>query len=108
LPRSAPFGYSCAAYRGHRFVRAVELSTLFVGTAAFSSLALVMDLTSSPDMIVRSVLTNMLLVYAVYVPSSARHTLVIAALMTVPLLSSIFLAFSAFPGLTRRKPQHLH
>ena len=33
------------APRSPRFVRAVELSTLFVGTAAFSPMALVMDLT---------------------------------------------------------------
>ncbi|MFL5563262.1 MAG: protein kinase domain-containing protein [Gemmatimonadaceae bacterium] len=80
--------------RTPRFVRIVELSTLFVGTAAFSTLALVMDLTASPDMIVRTALTFMLLVYAVYVPSTARRTLVVAALMTVPLLTCIFLAFS--------------
>jgi eukaryotic-like serine/threonine-protein kinase len=84
------------AARSPRFVRAVELSTLFVGTTAFSSTALVMDMTSSPDMIVRSLLTTVLLVYAVYVPSSARHTLVVAALMTVPLLGCIFLAFRAW------------
>jgi hypothetical protein len=79
-----------------RFVRAVELSTLFVGTAAFSSMVLVMDLTSSPDMVVRSAVTYMLLVYAVYVPSTARRTLVVAALMTVPLLGCIFVAFRAW------------
>ena len=84
------------APRSPRFVRAVELSTLFVGTAAFSTMALVMDLTASPDMIVRSVLTYMLLVYAVYVPSTARRTLVVAALMTVPLLGCIFVAFRAW------------
>ena len=82
--------------RPTRFIRVVELATLFVGTAAFSSLALVMDLTASPDMIVRTVLTFMLLVYAVYVPSTARRTLVVAALMTVPLLTCIFLAFRAW------------
>jgi hypothetical protein len=59
-----------------RFVRAVELSTLFVGTAAISAVALVMDLLAQPDMIVRNLLIYVLLVYAVYVPSSARHTLV--------------------------------
>ena len=84
------------APRSPRFVRAVELSTLFVGTAAFSSMALVMDLTASPDMLVRTALTYMLLVYAVYVPSTARHTLVVAALMTVPLLGCIFVAFRAW------------
>jgi serine/threonine-protein kinase len=82
--------------RTPRFMRVVELATLFVGTAAFSTLALVMDLTASPDMIVRTVLTFMLLVYAVYVPSTARRTLVVAALMTVPLLTCIFLAFRAW------------
>ena len=84
------------APRSPRFVRAVELSTLFVGTAAFSTMALVMDLTASPDMIVRTLLTYMLLVYAVYVPSTARHTLLVASLMTVPLLGSIFLAFRSW------------
>ena len=84
------------APRSARFVRTVEFSTLFVGTAAFSTMVLVMDLTSSPDMIVRSAVTYMLLVYAVYVPSSARHTLVVAALMTVPLLGCIFVAFRAW------------
>ena len=84
------------APRSSRFVRAVELSTLFVGTAAFSTVALIMDLTASPDMIVRSAFTYMLLVYAVYVPSTARHTLLIAALMTVPLLGSIFVAFRSW------------
>jgi hypothetical protein len=43
--------------RSRRFVRAVELSTLFAGTAAFSTLMLLMDLTASPDMIVRSALS---------------------------------------------------
>jgi eukaryotic-like serine/threonine-protein kinase len=84
------------ALRSPRFVRGVELSTLFVGTTAFSSTALVMDLTSSPDMIVRTALTYMLLVYAVYVPSTARRTLVVAGLMTVPLLTCIFIAFSSW------------
>ena len=82
--------------RSPRFVRAVELSTLFVGTAGFSSMALVLDLTSSPDMVVRTAVTFMLMVYAVYVPSTARRTLLVAALMTVPLLGSIFVAFSSW------------
>jgi serine/threonine-protein kinase len=38
----------------------------------------------------------MLLVYAVYVPSTARRTLVVALLMTLPLLGCIFLAFSSW------------
>jgi serine/threonine-protein kinase len=80
--------------RSSRFVRVVELSSLFVGTTALASMALVLDLTSSPDMIARSTLSYVLLVYAVYVPSTARRTLVVAALMTIPLLTCIFLAFS--------------
>jgi serine/threonine-protein kinase len=82
--------------RSPRFVRAVELSTLFVGTAAISAIAVVMDLVAEPDMIVRSLLIDVLLVYAVYVPSTARHTLVVAGLMTVPLLGCIFIAFRAW------------
>jgi serine/threonine-protein kinase len=104
---SAPLAVSTVAFaalwlllrgapRSPRFVRAVELSTLFVGTAAISSIAVVMDLIAEPDMIVRSLLIDVLLVYAVYVPSSARHTLLVAALMTLPLLGSIFLAFRAW------------
>lgn len=96
----AAFGTSWLLLRGAprspRFVRAVELSTLFVGTTAFSSVALVASLTSSPDMIARTLVSTVLLAYAVYVPSSARHTLVVALLMTVPLAASVFLAFSAW------------
>jgi hypothetical protein len=84
------------APRSPRFVRVVELSTLFVGTAAISAVALVMDLLAQPDMIVRDQLIYVLLVYAVYVPSSARHTLVVASLMTIPLLGCIFVAFRAY------------
>ena len=90
--------------RSRRFVRVVELSTLFAGTAAFSSMALVMDLTASPDMIVRSLVTFMLLAYAVYVPSTAPRTLLVAALMTVPLLGSIFLAFRAWDPMLHDPP----
>jgi eukaryotic-like serine/threonine-protein kinase len=79
--------------RSSRFVRVVEIAALTLGTTALSSVALVLDLTSSPDMIARSTVTYLLLVYAVYVPSTARHTLVVAALMSVPLLGCIFLAF---------------
>jgi serine/threonine-protein kinase len=84
------------ALRSPRFLRVVELSTLFVGTAAFAGLALVMDMLANPDMFVRTLLTYMLLVYAVYVPSTAKQTLLVAGLMTAPLLASIFVAFRAW------------
>lgn len=84
------------APRSPRFVRAVELSTLFIGTGAIATIAVVMDLVAEPDMIVRTLLTYVLLVYAVYVPSTARRTLVLAALMTLPLLGSVFVAFRAW------------
>ena len=60
------------APRSPRVVRAVELSTLFVSTAAFSTMALVMDLLSEPQNVVRSALTFMLLVYAVYVIATSN------------------------------------
>jgi eukaryotic-like serine/threonine-protein kinase len=84
------------APRSPRFVRVVELSTLFVGTGAISTIALIMGLLAQPDMIVRDLLIYVLLVYAVYVPSTARHTLVVAGLMTLPLLACIFIAFRAY------------
>jgi eukaryotic-like serine/threonine-protein kinase len=84
------------APRSPRFVRVVEFSTLFVGTTAFAALAPTMDLTASPDMVARSGLTFILLVYAVYVPSSPRHTLLVALSMTVPLLTCIFIAFRSW------------
>jgi serine/threonine-protein kinase len=104
---SIPFLMAAAAFaalwlllrgapRSPRFVRAVELLTLFAGTAAFSSVALIMNLVTEPHNVVRTALTFMLLVYAVYVPSTARRTLVVAALMTVPLLGCIFIAYSAW------------
>ena len=98
LVASAAFGSMWLLLRGaprsRQFVRVVELVTLFIGTAAFSAIALVVDMLANPDMLVRTLLTFMLLVYAVYVPSTARHTLLVSGLMTVPLLTSIFIAFS--------------
>jgi len=105
--RSLPLTVATAAFatlwlllrgpsRSPGFVRAVELSTLFVGTAAFSTMALAMSLLTEPHNVVRSALTFMLLVYAVYVPSTARRTLLVAALMTVPLLGCIFVAYRAW------------
>ena len=79
--------------RSARFVRSVELSTLFVGTAAYSTMAMFMNLTAEPHNAVRTALTFMLLVYSVYVPSTARRTLSLAALMTVSLLVCVFLAY---------------
>jgi serine/threonine-protein kinase len=100
LVASAAFGLLWILMRGaprsRQFVRVVELATLFVGTAAFSAIALVVDMLANPDMLVRTLLMYMLLVYAVYVPSTARHTLLVAGLMTVPMLTSIFIAFSAW------------
>lgn len=84
------------APRSARYIRVVELSTLFVGTAAISSVTLVMHLLAHPDMVVRDLLVYVLLVYAVYVPSTARHTLVLAGVMTVPLLGCIFIAFQSY------------
>jgi serine/threonine-protein kinase len=74
-------------------VRAIELSTLFVGTAAFSSMALALPLLAQPESIVRLALTYVLLAYAAYVPGNARRTLLVAAIMTVPLMTCIFLAY---------------
>ncbi|HEY8924138.1 MAG TPA: serine/threonine-protein kinase, partial [Polyangia bacterium] len=102
---SAPFVVAAAAFsalwlllrgapRSSRFIRAVELTTLFFGSAAYSTMALILDLTASPDMVARTSVTFLLLVYAVYVPSTAKRTLVLAALMTLPLLGSVFVAFS--------------
>jgi serine/threonine-protein kinase len=82
--------------KSRRFVSVVQISTLFVGTTAFSAIALVLDLTASPDMVARSGVTFILLVYAVYVPSSARSTLMVALLMTVPLLTCTFIAFRSW------------
>jgi eukaryotic-like serine/threonine-protein kinase len=84
------------AQRSHRFVRAVELSTLFVGTAAFSAMTLVMPLVAQPESVVRGALTFMLLGYAVYVPSTPRRTLVVALLMTLPLLTCVFVAYRSW------------
>ena len=82
--------------RPHGFVRAVELSTLFAGTSAFSAMALVMPLVAAPEGIVRGALTCVLLVYAVYVPSTARRTLMVSSLMTVPLLACVFVAYRSY------------
>lgn len=78
------------------FVRAIELSTLSIGTAGFSAMAVVLPLIAQPEAIVRGALTYVLLAYAAYVPSSARRTLLIATLMTVPLMTCVYLAYTHY------------
>ncbi len=82
--------------RPRGFVRAVELATLLVGTAGLSAMALVMPLLAAPESVVRVALTYVLFGYAVYVPSTARRTFVVASLMTLPLLACIFLAYRSW------------
>jgi len=66
---------------------------LVVATVASAALWLLLRGAPRSPRFVRNLLIYVLLVYAVYVPSTARHTLVVASLMTVPLLGSIFVAF---------------
>jgi serine/threonine-protein kinase len=84
------------APRPRGFVRVVELSALFAGTASLSAMLLVMPLVAQPESVVRGALTFVLLGYAVYVPSTPRHTLVVASLMTVPLLACVFIAYRSW------------
>ncbi len=92
------------APRTRAFVLTVELSTLFVGTGALSAMALVLPLVSTPESVVRGALTYMLFGYAVYVPSTARRMLVVASLMTLPLLTCVFLAYRAWDPALHEPP----
>ncbi len=61
---------------------------MFVGSSALAAMALMMPLVAAPESIVRGALTYVLLVYAVYVSSTVRRTLVVALLMTLPLVTA--------------------
>src|SRR5688572_20721138 len=82
--------------RSARFVRACELTTLFIGTGGFAAMAITLPLVAQPEPIVRGALTYMLLAYAAYVPSTAKRTLLLASLMTVPLIGCVFLAYRRY------------
>lgn len=78
------------------FVRTVEVATLVIGTAGFSAMAIVMPLVANPESIVRCALTYVLLAYAAYVPQRASRTMLVASLMTVPLLTCVFIAYRSY------------
>src|SRR5262245_28747399 len=82
--------------RSARFVRACELTTLLIGTGGFAAMAIALPIAIQPEPIVRGALTYVLLAYAAYVPSTARRTLLIASLMTVPLIGCVFLSYRRY------------
>ena len=82
--------------RSARFVRACELTALFIGTGGFAAMAIALPIVAQPESIVRGALTYVLLAYAAYVPSTARRTLLVASLMTVPLIACVFLSYRRY------------
>lgn len=82
--------------RSARFVRACELTTLFLGTGGFTAMAITLPIVAQPESIVRGALTYVLLAYAAYVPSTAKRTLLVASLMTVPLIGFVFLSYRRY------------
>jgi serine/threonine-protein kinase len=79
--------------RSARFVRICELTTLFIGTGGFAAMAIVLPIVAQPESVVRGAMTYLLLAYAAYVPSTAKRTLLVASLMTVPLIACVFLSY---------------
>jgi serine/threonine-protein kinase len=81
--------------RSVAFVRGVEWASFFVGCAFWVVMGYTMPVHARPELVVALALTMVAVTRAVYVPSSARRTLLVTASVGVPLLMMTFALYSA-------------
>jgi len=74
----------------HQYIRSIEAGGLLVGCAAITAMGIFLPASVRPELIVSLALTQGLVARAVYVPSSAPRTLVLAAIVGVPLVLSVY------------------
>jgi serine/threonine-protein kinase len=82
-----------AGTRSRRFIQVAETVGLVGSSLAYEVMGLYLPLFARPDMIVQLALTYTLMARAVYVPSSARRTLVLGLAVGLPLVGVTYLHF---------------
>jgi serine/threonine-protein kinase len=81
------------AARPGRFVRQVESGALILGGGSIAATGAFLPLNHQPELVVLLALTLTLLARAVFVPSSARRTLTLNALLALPIAISVFVTY---------------
>ena len=84
--------------RSRRFIHTVETAGLIGTSVAYELMGWYVPLVARPDMIVLLAVTYGLMARCVYVPSSARRTLLLSLAVGAPLIAGTFLAFQHADG----------
>ncbi|MHC4548391.1 MAG: serine/threonine-protein kinase [Planctomycetota bacterium] len=81
--------------RSRRYLQVIEFAGLFLGCSAIVAMGSYVPHRHTPELIVAFALTLGLVARAVFVPSSARLTLLVGAVVGVPLILSVYLSYRA-------------
>ena len=81
--------------RSRRFVERAEVACLLGSVFCYEAMGALIELDARPDLIVVLALTLVMMARAVYVPSTARRSLVLGVVAGIPLVIGIFLAYRA-------------
>lgn len=83
--------------RSRRFVERAEVTCLLASVFCYVGMGATIDLHAHPELIIVLALTLVMLGRAVYVPGTARRSLVLGIVTGVPLVASMFFAYRAGP-----------
>jgi eukaryotic-like serine/threonine-protein kinase len=90
--------------RSRRYVERAEVVCLLGSVTSYEAMGAFIDLSAHPELIIILALTLVMLARAIFVPGTARRSLVLGVIAGVPLVVSMFLAYSAGPGNDGRSP----
>jgi serine/threonine-protein kinase len=81
-----------------RYLRAVEAAGLIAGGGFYTLMGLFIPAGIRPELIMSMAMTAMMVIRAIYVPSSGRRSAVLTGAVGVPLLISCYAAWSSMPA----------
>jgi len=83
--------------RSQRFVQSAELGCLLASVVCYEAMGATLELDAHPELIMLLALTLLMVGRAVYVPGTARRSLVLGVVTGIPLVATVFLAYYAGP-----------
>jgi eukaryotic-like serine/threonine-protein kinase len=86
------------APRSRRFVERAEVACLLASVVCYEAMGALIEVDAHPELIILLALTLLMLGRAVYVPGTARRSLVLGVVAGVPLVISMFWAYFTAPA----------
>jgi serine/threonine-protein kinase len=90
--------------RSRRYVERAEVVCFLGSVISYEAMGATIDLEAHPELIIVLALTLVMLARAIYVPGTARRSLVLGVIAGVPLVASVLFAYSAGPAEDGQSP----